>query len=713
MRNDDRPVSPILEDWQLPWLLVLTLALFIFSIGSAVVLTTQKISTIENGRTKTSIEVAIKREIDDLAKNSDDNSIWDDAALSVYRDTVDMRFAEQSWASATRQKTYFDRLILLNKQGDIRLAYHNGLPITPRPESEILKAGRILAAKLTPSGPAISGIVKEGGNLYIIAASVIRPSNPEFKSIVPKGRENAIVVVKPLSHETAAMLANTLQLPSLQLVESSEQPQSLKIFDLYDKPVGALIWPTTHSGTAALRDVFWWIIAIGMLNFIIGVYLWHRGMRVMTRLGNAAMVDTLSQLPNRRALRERLDAAHKNGDTIGLALLDLDGFKPINDNYGHDVGDELIRICGRYMRDIAGEHNLSIRLGGDEFAVFVAGPNAAQEIEDIARKLIGLFSTPIQIGARTMAIGTSIGLASGELKTTEPAEIMRRADIAMYESKKAGKMRYTWFDDAFDKQRTKAQKMAHDLRLALQRKEFSMVYQPVFDARTSEIISVEALLRWTHPEHGPIAPSEFLPIADKTGLIMPIGREVLNLVVQDCAIYTALTISLNLSPAQARAPDYVERLQKGLTEVGITPDRIQIEIGEKLFLADAERNLALAQALSDLSIDMTLDNFGAGAAALNALRNGGFSRIKLSGSLVKEAEHNPVTMAMLQSAVNVAHAQRMHVTAEGVETEAQADLMRVLGCDALQGWLYGQAVDGKGLAELYGARNVVKLADIR
>jgi EAL domain-containing protein (putative c-di-GMP-specific phosphodiesterase class I) len=221
------------------------------------------------------------------------------------------------------------------------------------------------------------------------------------------------------------------------------------------------------------------------------------------------------------------------------------------------------------------------------------------------------------------------------------------------------------------------------------------------------------LLRWTHPENGPIAPSEFLPIADKTGLIMPIGREVLSLVVQDCAALTSLTISLNLSPAQARAPDYVQRLQKGLTEVGITPDRIQIEIGEKLFLADPERNLAIAHALSELGIEMTLDNFGAGAAALNALRNGGFSKVKLSGSLVKTAEHDPATLAMLQSAVSVAHAQRMDVTAEGVETEAQADLMRVLGCDAVQGWLYGQAVDGDGLAQLYAAQNVVKISDVR
>jgi diguanylate cyclase (GGDEF)-like protein len=703
MRSTRRHIQSKHYDRQLPWLLMLTLALFISSITAAVVVTTQKISDVDTSRIHLAVQGAVKREISDLARNVDDNAIWDDAALAVYRPKLNIKFALNSWAAATRQRTYFDRLILVDDQDRIRIAYDRGIEVTVNPADPMMQAARHLSKRLLSRGPAQSGIIESQRGLMMVAVANVRPTRSELMHLVPS-KPYRLIVARPFGSGSAASIGLSLQLSEVRIKPKSESPQSVAVKDIFGKDVAAVTWPSSHSGAEALRDVLGWILAAGFLNLLLAAYLWRRGISMVERLDKAAMLDALSLLPNRRALVQALTAAEEKKVMIALAMLDLDGFKQVNDHYGHDVGDTLIRMCAARMEKVAEKNMLLVRLGGDEFAILVVGDNAAARLETVSQKLLLSLGAPFLIDARSLAIGASIGLVEASLGDMTATEAMRRADTAMYASKRAGKMRFTWFNDTHEQAEEEHRRLARDLRQAIERREFRLVYQPVYSARDHSIIAVEALIRWVHSERGNVQPNVFIPIADQYGLITEIGRQVVEHVAVDSETWGTMQVCLNMSPAQVRAPDYVGQLHDCLVAVGVPPERIALEIGEALFLADRDHAEKVVRGLLDLGISITLDNFGADAGALNVLRQTGFSTIKLDKALVAAAESNAVALAMLQSTIAVAHAQGTMVVAEGVETETQAQLMRIAGCDALQGWLFGEAIEHDEMTRLLNSK---------
>jgi len=417
------------------------------------------------------------------------------------------------------------------------------------------------------------------------------------------------------------------------------------------------------------------------------------GLSSIGNLERLGLTDSLSGLPNRRALHLDINRLAEADDEVALALVDLDGFKSVNDHYGHFVGDKLIKDCATLLQEMCGSEAHAYRLGGDEFAVVVIGPIAGNILEGLCRRLLERLAKPIGIEDRQISIGASIGLSrSCRLKRTSSSDLLRQSDVAMYASKTGGKMRCTWFSPDFDRKREVSQKVESDLRQAIANEEFTLNYQPLVDATSGEIVAVEALMRWEQADGTFVSPAVFIPIAEETGLINLIGRWALRQACTDALGWDDIKLSVNVSPAQLRNPDFPVQLGHILEETGFPPERLELEITETFMVGDPIIAGRALDMIRGFGVGISLDDFGTGYASIGFLRKFRFEKLKIDRSLIVEAAHDAGSRAMMVSSIAVARAMNMFVTAEGVETQAQAALVRTAGCDTIQGWLYYKAI---------------------
>ena len=410
--------------------------------------------------------------------------------------------------------------------------------------------------------------------------------------------------------------------------------------------------------------------------------------------------DGLSELPNRRALHRDFNALHKDGEEIAMALIDLDSFKQVNDHYGHFVGDELIRKSADIIGETCGDEAQCYRLGGDEFAILMSGPASGTIVEGICRKIISRLEKPVAIKNREVVVGASIGLAKSTVRENlSSSELLRRSDVAMYASKRAGKMRCTWFSEGLDRNREAVLEMDEELRKGLINEEFEIHYQPLVDAESREIVAVESLIRWTRPDGEQIGPHIFIPIAEESGFINAIGLWVLRQACTDALQWDDIMLSVNISAAQLRNPEFPVQLGQILEETGFPAKQLELEITETCLVLDpvvAERNLDV---IRGFGVNVSLDDFGTGYASIGFLRQFRFEKLKLDRSLVVDSETDEGSRAMMLSSITVARALKMGVAAEGVETQEQADLVRTAGCDQIQGWLYYKAMPANEISQ--------------
>ncbi len=446
------------------------------------------------------------------------------------------------------------------------------------------------------------------------------------------------------------------------------------------------------------------VLTTGSIIFAITVtFLAFRAVAYLRELDHLRHSDSLTQLPNRRALHSDIQHDAGSRQEIALALMDLDGFKQVNDHYGHFVGDAAIMECARTLTEISQGEARVYRLGGDEFALFASGPLAGTLLEGLCRRVIERLAKPLQVDDRRLTLGASIGLSrKGAGEDMSSSEMLRRADVAMYASKNGGKMRCTWFTKAFDKSREQFKEMDDELRSALANDEFRLNYQPLVDTMTRKVVAVECLLRWARPDGKPIGPHIFIPVAEESGLINAIGLWVLRQACCDAMDWDGITLSVNISAAQLRNPEFPIHLGHILEETGFDPERLELEITETCLVLDpvvAERSLAL---IRGFGVKVALDDFGTGYASIGFLRQFRFEKLKIDRSLVVQAGEDDGSRAMMLSSITVARAMKMGVTAEGVETQEQADMVRAAGCDQIQGWLYFKAMPADEIAQHLG-----------
>ena len=427
------------------------------------------------------------------------------------------------------------------------------------------------------------------------------------------------------------------------------------------------------------------------------------GLRQLRSIDQLARSDSLTQLPNRRALHSDIQDEIRQGHEVALAMIDLDGFKLTNDHYGHFVGDAALRQCAEIFKQISDGEARVYRLGGDEYAMMIGGAVAGTLLEGLSRRIIERLAKPIHVEDRRLTIGASIGLARrAPQDDATSSELLRRADIAMYASKRGGKMRCTWFNPAFDQSREQLKEMDDELRSALVNKEFRLHYQPLVDSTTRMIVSAECLMRWDRPDGKRIGPNVFIPVAEESGLINSIGLWVLRQACCDALEWDGISLSVNISAAQLRNPEFPIQLGHILEETGFPAGRLELEITETCLVLDpvvAERSLAV---IRGFGVRIALDDFGTGYASFGFLRQFRFEKLKLDRSLVVQAGQDDGSRAMMLSSITVARAMKMGVTAEGVETEEQADMVRAAGCDQIQGWLYFKAMPSEEITQHLG-----------
>ncbi|GGK51063.1 sensor domain-containing protein [Salinarimonas ramus] len=409
----------------------------------------------------------------------------------------------------------------------------------------------------------------------------------------------------------------------------------------------------------------------------------------------AASHDLLTGLPNRAELKRRTASALEEdapGGSVAVMLLDLDRFKAVNDTFGHATGDEVLVEVGARLRACVRDRDLVARLGGDEFAVLVRSERELEkDCAAICERIIEAVCRPISIGERRIQIGTSVGIAISGVYGHAPDPLLRNADAALYKAKASGKGQFCFFDEKLAAKEADRRVLQADLRDALERNELQLFYQPEIDLATGRVRAAEALLRWMHPEHGLVAPDRFIPIAEETGLIVPIGNWAIETACREAASWPDdVMVAVNLSAAQVGKVDLVSIVQNALADAGIAPSRLEIEVTESLFLTADPALLRDLEHLDAMGVRLALDDFGTGYSSLSYLQRLPFKRIKIDRSFVAGITEDPRAMAITKAVIDLAAALGIETTAEGVETSAQRRLLAEHGCTHAQGFLFGK-----------------------
>ena len=413
------------------------------------------------------------------------------------------------------------------------------------------------------------------------------------------------------------------------------------------------------------------------------------------QISHMARHDALTNLPNRTLFREQLEKALRlvrRSDQLAVLCLDLDHFKDINDSLGHPVGDALLKEVARRLGECVTEHDTVARLGGDEFAIVqFCSDCEPSAVAMLASHVVEKVSAPYEIAGHQLVIGVSIGISLAPEDGKNPDELLKKADLALYRAKEDGRGTYRFFETGMDARAQARRLLELDLRAALKRGEFEVYYQPIRDVAKDVVVAFEALVRWNHSLRGLISPVNFIPLAEETGLIVPLGDWVLRQACVDAAGWSQdVGVAVNLSPVQFKNPSLVSAVKEALRASGLPAHRLELEITESVLLQNSEATLAVLHELRGFGVRISLDDFGTGYSSLSYLRSFPFDKIKIDRSFVSELATRDDSMAIVRAVTSLGKSLGIVTTAEGVETDAQFDLLRQEGCTQAQGYLFSR-----------------------
>jgi diguanylate cyclase (GGDEF)-like protein len=418
--------------------------------------------------------------------------------------------------------------------------------------------------------------------------------------------------------------------------------------------------------------------------------------------------DALTDLPNRVLLREQLEAALvrvRRGEQLAILYLDLDHFKEINDTLGHAVGDGLLKAVAGRLRECLRETDTVARLGGDEFAVIQRGIERPADAATLAQRIREAVTTPFDIDGHHVHADVSIGISIAPNDALDPDQLLKNADMALYGAKSEGRSTVRFFEPEMDARVKARRTLEADLRNALANGEFELYYQPLFNLERDEICGCEALLRWNHPERGMVPPAEFIPIAEESGLINPLGEWVVKQACAEAATWPKeITVAVNVSPIQFKSPGLVLTVVNALAASGLAPHRLSIEITEAVLMRDTDATLAMLHELRALGVRIVMDDFGTGYSSLSHLCSFPFDKIKIDRSFINDLSEGTDAGAMVQALTSLASNLNMTTTAEGAETLGQLERIRAFGCTELQGYLYSRPKRADDIAALLLSR---------
>ena len=537
--------------------------------------------------------------------------------------------------------------------------------------------------------PAIVGAVAVGTETDLAAGNARAP---------------IVVAVRYIDAAMLNEISGHLQLTNLRKIDeptTSPDQHGLEFADAQGNPIARFAWQPTRPGGTIVGSVLPFIaVALGGFALLVGLIL--RYMRRAaeeirageSQLRHLALHDPVCGLPNRIYFGERLETVindvRAGGETAAVFYIDLDHFKDVNDTLGHHIGDELILNVTQRLSHIMRGEDLVARLGGDEFAIITHCASDSYSLQAIAGRIIAAVCAPYMISGHNIIIGASIGIAAIDRRARDAADILRYADMALYRAKNEGRNRACIYDAAMDADLSNRKLLEGDLLYAIKNDGLAAAYQPIMNSSGEKVIGVEALARWNHPTIGEIPPSQFIPIAEHSGLIIDLGEWMLRRACLDGRAWPNLTMAVNVSPLQFRRSDFVEVVERILAETDFDANRLELELTESTLLGNLDTAELSMLRLKAIGVRFALDDFGTGYSSLLYLRRFPFDRLKIDSSFVRSIEKAPDAAAIVHAVVSLGRGLGMKVTAEGVETAEQHLFLRAAGVHSMQGYRFGK-----------------------
>ncbi|UTS90788.1 putative bifunctional diguanylate cyclase/phosphodiesterase [Rhizobium anhuiense] len=676
---------------------------------------------LDDERSRETTIGAVKTFEDQLGATLDDYAAWDDAAVNVYAPDG-MDWTVSNYGEMSLNSSLFDMAIVIDDAKKAIIAYRDGKPMEEPLTDFFAPSLWTLLDTVKAAGPAdrpqAVGFVTTKRGIAAVGVALVRKKSGALD--VPAGQHRYLVFARHLDDDRVTALGQTYVIGGLRLAPPSfAADYRVPIVDPTGATLGKLVWTSRSPGDIAYAQVRPMVIqALGLVGLFFAVLLvigLLAGRRLKAEEGSAreeALRDRLSGLSNRDGLGLAVDRfvveARQTRRNVLLLYLDLDGFKEVNDSYGHGTGDQLIRAVAAGLEVLIPQDAVLARIGGDEFAIAFLSDSENAAALQLAEQILDFLVEPLEIGRRVVVVGASIGIAMSPFGSIGREELVRRSDLAMYKAKEAGRARMTLYDPSMDADREQRNALELDLRIAIESGDLTLAYQPLIDATTQAMTGVEALVRWNRPGHGPVSPELFIPIAETSGLIESLGLFVLRKACETAKQWPELNVSVNVSPGQFRNPAFSDYVRYVLKQTEIEASRITLEITEGYMIQNPQRTRQSIERLKGLGVKVALDDFGSGFSSIGYLRQFGFDRIKIDRSLVMGVNEDKRQREMLQATVALARSLDIPVTAEGIETEEQAIAMRLFGCDCLQGYLFGKPVTADLITKMLSERRAAE-----
>ena len=708
-------------------LIVLALAAFslamVVGFGFFATLSTDRASL---DKQKAFVAAGIAGEMAELVRQQTSVTEWDDSIIAA-------RGGDQAWMAENLGEwlhSYYgiDRVYVVDAAGRPIHAMRDGKTLAPSAYADdraaiepFLAKLRVLmkdaAAAADPPPLVVSDLVSLGGMPALLAVQPIVPSSDRVAQ--DPGTEYVHVSVQFVNGEVVDRIAGQYRLRGAHLLPqltSALPDASIPLMGSNGVILGYVAWDQDRPGLTLIRQASPALIGFGLLAAGVLWFLLWRLRRAAGELQRSqdqaqylAFHDTLTGLPNRALFEDRLKRAllsvARDNRKIGLLYIDLDRFKTVNDTFGHPCGDELVRQAASRLERAVRQVDTVARLGGDEFAVIIFDIKDMRTAEELCERLLGEIGQPFSLLGNQVFIGASIGVAMSSGPDTDPGDLLRKADIALYEAKKAGGGRHEIFADGMDELLLRKRMIESDLRTALTGGgDIKLLYQPIYARDCTTVVGAEALIRWDHPVHGVLSPAHFVSIAEERGMTSLLGDWVLGEAARFASTSDLPWVAVNISPHQLRDPEFAGHVLSVLREAGVPPSRIQIEIIESALLENSQATRAVLAELRAAGICIALDDFGTGYSSINYLQRHVIDKLKIDRSFVKTLGGSEASSAIVRAIVELATAMRMKVTAEGVETSEQRDLLVAMGCHELQGFLLSPALEAREIRSLGAPR---------
>lgn len=731
--------------------LALAIALFAF-VGAR---TSARQSDQESiARQAREVQLAVNATLDELAQSQTGVAIWDPVVLELRKARPDRGWIDQNVGTWLNYVFDHDADFILDARDTPVYAMIDGSGADPARYHRLAEAvvPMVQAVRGRSSGKAnpherLPGQALAPGSTVRTSASTFhatdlatvggRPAAVSVMRIVPDssavpatpGREPLLVSIRYLDADLMRELSQIRLIARARVTQVPAAPQSIDLsiplISSRGAHLGFFTWQPELPGSTVLGSTapvaaaaFTSVLALLALLVFGIARLMRKDLHSLALLQAAhvelkakeaqahhlAYHDALTDLPNRAFFHNAVDQAlaqQHPGSACAVMLLDLDRFKKVNDTLGHLGGDLLIQIVAGRVQACLRETDLVARIGGDEFAILIPRHGSSEATAGTAEAILKALRQPFEILGTQVFIGVSIGIAVHPDCADDRADLLRKADIAMYRAKAEGRDAYRFFNAGMDESLIVRRSLEQDLRMALDTSEgLSVCYQPQMDGTGSKVTGLEALMRWRHPSRGELSPEAFIPIAEEAGLIDQLGKWVLEQACGVARCWPELSIAVNVSPLQFRKAGCAEAIHQIVDAAGVTPAQIELEITEGILLDEDETVREALVHLRRMGFRIALDDFGTGYSSLSYLRKFEVDKIKIDRSFVKRLGHDAEAAAIIQAVVTLGHAMALSVTAEGVETEEQGQMLRLAGCNELQGFLFSEAVPQAAIRQL-------------